>query len=163
MIAALASVAGCGLGPAPPPKPSTDTCTDSDGPSLDAVRRAIAAVPPPTRDPGDPETAALSTWTESARGHTRNCRLHWVKLVVTDAMASSPEQLLFFDHDTPLGSPTTNPKPYTTVLSSGEDTVTVQYQWQVGSDPSCCPTGIGTTRFRIDGGKLKAVDSIPDQ
>jgi hypothetical protein len=31
----------------------------------------------------------------------------------------------------------------------GDEFVTVQYQWQVGDNPPCCPTGIGTVRFQI--------------
>lgn len=145
---------GCGWKPSAPPAPPAGACAESDGPGPDTVRRAIAEVP---------VVAPGSTWVESARGYTRNCRLHWVKLTASDAMAATPEQLLFFDRDTPLGSPTPNPKPYTTVLSSGQDTVTVQYQWQVGDEPSCCPTGIGTTRYQITNGKLKVLDPIPDQ
>lgn len=73
-------------------------------------------------------------------------------------------QLLFFDRNIPLGSPTRNPKPYITVLPAGDDTVTVQYQWQIGSDQECCPTGIGTVRFHIGSdGKLEALGSIPHQ
>lgn len=147
------AVAGCGWQPAPPPAPPEDTCADSDGPSLGTVRRAIAAVP------AVDETA---TWTETAGGHTRNCRLYWVKLSLSAATASSPEQLLFFDHNTPLGSPTPDPKPYTTVVSSGTDTVIVLYQWRIDDDPLCCPTGSGTTRYRIGPhGKLEALDPIP--
>lgn len=153
LVTMSVAIAGCALQPAAPPAPPAEPCSDADGPSADTVRRAIAAVP---------AVAADSTWTESARGYTRNCRLHWVKLTLSDATAASPEQLLFFDHDTPLGSPTPNPKPYTTVLSSGADAVTVQYQWRIGDEPSCCPAGIATTRYRIADGRLKALDPIPD-
>lgn len=42
--------------------------------------------------------------------------------------------------------------------------MTVQYQWQIGSDQECCPTGIGTVRFHIGSdGKLEALGSIPHQ
>ena len=39
----------------------------------------------------------------------------------------------------------------------------VQYQWQQGNDPPCCPTGIGTgpVPARRDG-KLKALDPVPN-
>ena len=43
----------------------------------------------------------------------------------------------------------------------GNDTAAVQYQWRQGQDPACCPTGIGTVRFKIEDGKLKALDPIP--
>ncbi len=148
-------VSGCGWQP-PAPRPAPpENCKDSDGPTADSVRRAIAAVP--VLVPG-------SKWVEIGRGHTRNCRLYWVQVIPTIASESTPQQLLFFDHNTALGSPTPNPKPYITVLPAGDETVTVQYQWQVGSDEPCCPTGIGTVRFQIGSdGKLKALGSIPHQ
>ena len=69
-----------------------------------------------------------------------------------------------FPPGNPLGSPTTNPKPYTTVLAPADDTVTVQYQWRKGSDQECCPTGNGTVKYQIGpDGKLKALSAIPHQ
>ena len=44
----------------------------------------------------------------------------------------------------------------------GNDTAAVQYQWRQGQDPACCPTGIATVRFKIEDGKLKALDPIPN-
>ncbi|BBC66916.1 putative lipoprotein LppP [Mycobacterium marinum] len=146
---------GCGHKSAPRPTTAPDTCKNSDGPTSQTVRQAIAAVPV-----GVPN----STWVEIARGHTKNCRLYWVQIIPTIASESTPQQLLFFDHNTPLGSPTRNPKPYIRVLPSSQDTVTVQYQWRVGSDPQCCPTGSGTVRFQVGpDGKLKALGPIPHQ
>lgn len=147
--------AGCGYKPSAPPPPKPDTCTDADAPAADTVKQAIAAVPQLT--PGN-------AWIETARGHTRNCRLYWVQISSSNATASTPEQVVFFDRNTPLGTPTPNPKPYLTVLASGDDAVMIQYQWQVGDDPPCCPTGIGTARFQIGkDGKLKALDPVPNQ
>jgi hypothetical protein len=132
-----------------------DTCTDADGPTPDTVRLAIATLPVAT--PG-------SGWTEAARGHARNCRLYWVQVKPTNATASSPAQLLFFDRNVPLGTPTPNPKPYTTVLSSTEEVVRVQCQWQVAGDSACCPTGIGTVQYQIGpGGKLVTRGAVPNQ
>lgn len=146
---------GCGWKPPAPPQARPDTCKDSDGPTADTVRRAITAVP--IAVPG-------TIWVEMGRGHTRNCRLHWVQIIPTIASESSPQQLLFFDHNTPLGSPTPNPKPYITVLPPSDDTVTVQYQWQKGNDQLCCPTGIGTVKFRIGpDGKLQTLGKVPNQ
>lgn len=146
---------GCGWKPTAPPQARPDTCKDSDGPTADTVRRAITAVP--IAIPG-------TIWVEMGRGHTRNCRLYWVQIIPTIASESSPQQLLFFDHNTPLGSPTSNPKPYVTVLPPSDDTVTVQYQWQKGNDQLCCPTGIGTVKFRIGpDGKLQTIGKIPNQ
>jgi hypothetical protein len=146
---------GCGWKPTAPPQARPDTCKDSDGPTADTVRRAITAVP--IAIPG-------TIWVEMGRGHTRNCRLYWVQTIPTIASEASPQQLLFFDHNTPLGSPTSNPKPYTTVLPPSDDTVTVQYQWQKGNDQLCCPTEIGTVKFRIGpDGKLQTLGKVPNQ
>ena len=50
------------------------------------------------------------------------------------------------------------------MVPSGPDGVTVQYQWLVGDEPSCCPTGLGTVRFRIGSdGALAALDPVPNQ
>jgi hypothetical protein len=154
MIASLVA-AGCGFKPPSAPPTKADTCTDPDGPTPETVQQAIAALP--NLGPG-------ASWSEEARGHATNCRLHWVQLTSSFPSASRPEQVLFFDHNTSLGAPTPEPKPYITVISGGDDYVTVQYQWQVGNEPACCPTGIGTVRFTIgDDGKLKALDPIPNR
>lgn len=149
----LATALGCTAPASTSSKP--DTCKESDGPTADTVRRAITAVP--VAVPG-------TIWVQTARGHTRNCRLYWVQIIPTIASESTVQQLVFFDHNTVLGTPTANPKPYTTVLSVSDDTVTVQYQWQKSGDQLCCPTGIGTVRFKIGSdGKLQALDKIPNQ
>lgn len=155
LLSLLGSLSGCGAKPPTPPSPPSDTCKPSDGPTADTVRQAIEALPVVV--PG-------SIWVEIARGHARKCRLYWVQVIPSIASESTPQQVLFFDHNTSLGSPTANPKPYITVLPPGDDIVTVRYQWQVGSDESCCPTGVGTVKFQIGpDGKLKALGSIPHQ
>jgi hypothetical protein len=148
-------VSACGGNATTPPASRADACKESDGPTADTVRQAITAVP--VELPG-------SSWVEIARGHTKKCRLYWVQIIPTIASESTPQQLLFFDHNTPLGTPTPNPKPYITVLPPSDDTITVQYQWQVGKDEPCCPTGIGTVKFQIGSdGKLQALGRIPHQ
>jgi hypothetical protein len=159
LVAALMVVglmaAACGWKPPGMSSQKPDSCTDADGPTPDTVRQTITALPAAT--PG-------SHWIEAARGHTHNCRLYWVQVKPSNATASSPDQLLFFDHNTPLGTPTPNPKPYTTVLLPTDDTVRVQYQWQVAGDSACCPTGIGTVQYQIGpDGKLQARGPIPNQ
>ncbi len=154
MLSVAMLVAGCGWSPpgAPPPKP--DTCKPEDGPSLQSVQEAIAGVPVP---------AAGSSWTETASGHTADCRLHWVQIGADNSDLNRPQQVLFFDRNTPLGTATPEPRPYINVLNAGDDTVVVQYQWQQGNDAPCCPTGIGTVRFQIgEDGKLKPIDPIPN-
>ncbi len=99
-------------------------------------------------------------WQEVVRGHTADCALHWV--VVNSGIASeSPAQVIFFDKKSPIGTATPDPRPYITVIAQGNDTAAVQYQWRQGQDPACCPTGIGTVRFKIEDGKLKPLDPIP--
>jgi hypothetical protein len=155
VILLILLASGCGGKPTAPPAAPPDKCKESDGPTPDTVRQAIAAVP---------VTVPGSTWVEIARGHTRNCRLYWVQIIPTIASESTPEQLLVFDHNRSLGTPTPNPKPYITVLPPSDDTITVQYQWQAGNDQPCCPTGIGTVKFTIGSdGKLQALGKIPHQ
>jgi hypothetical protein len=154
VILLILLASACGSKP-PTPRATPDTCKESDGPTADTVRQAIASVP--IIVPG-------STWVEIARGHTRKCRLYWVQIIPTIASESTPQQLLFFDHNIPLGTPTPNPKPYITVLPPSDDTITVQYQWQIGSEEPCCPKGIGTVKFQIGpDGKLQALGKIPHQ
>jgi len=153
LLVLLASA--CGGKPASLPSSPRDTCKEVDGPKADTVQRAIAAVP--VEVPG-------SSWVEIARGHAKKCRLQWVQIIPTIASESTPQQLLFFDHNTPLGAPTPNPKPYITVLPPGDDTITVQYQWRIGNEEPCCPKGIGTVKFQIGpDGKLQALGKIPHQ
>ena len=100
-------------------------------------------------------------WQEIVRGHTPDCQLHWVVVTAGDA-SDSPGQVLFFDRKTPIGTPTPEPRPYITITPIGNDTATVQYQWRQGQEPACCPTGIGSVRFKVEDGKLKALDPIPN-
>lgn len=155
VIALILLAAGCGgKQPATPAAPP-DKCKDSDGPTPDTVQRAIASVP---------ITVPGTMWVEIARGHAKKCRLYWVQIIPTIASETTGQQLLFFDHNTALGTPTPNPKPYITVLPPSDDAITVQYQWLKGNDQPCCPTGIGTVKFEIGpDGKLKPLGKIPNQ
>ena len=144
--------AGCGWKPPSAPAPSPDKCTPADGPTAETVTTAVNGLAP-----------AGAAWREVGRGHTSNCRLYWVQVSAgTDPAA--PQQLLFFDRNTPIGTTPRQPRPYTTVLHSGENTVTVQYQWQQSGDASGQPTGIGQVRYQLgDDGKLRALDPLPPQ
>jgi hypothetical protein len=136
---------GCGWNPPGGTPTSSSGC--GQGPTEDTVRNEIKKLPA-----GD--------WQEVVRGHAADCHLNWV--VVTAGIASdSPSQVIFFNGDAPLGTATPNPRPYITVVAQGNDTAAVQYQWRKGQEPACCPTGIGTVRFKIEDGKLKALDPIP--
>ena len=119
--------AGCGWKPPTPAATPPDTCKASDGPTNDTVQQAINAVPVQVTN---------SIWVEMGRGHARKCRLYWVQIIPTIANESTPQQLLFFDHNQPLGSPTPNPKPYITVLPPGDDTVTGLISARVALSPS---------------------------
>jgi hypothetical protein len=140
--------AGCGWSPPAPPPTSSAACGPADGPSPDAVAAEIAKLP-------------AAPWIEVVSGHTADCSLHWVVVASGDA-SDSPGQVLFFDRKTPIGTPTPDPRPYITINAVGNDTAAVQYQWRQGQDPACCPTGIATVRFKIEDGKLKALDPIPN-
>ncbi|MCT7660338.1 LppP/LprE family lipoprotein [Mycobacterium deserti] len=139
---------GCGWSP-PSASPTTSVaCTPADGPTADAISDEINRLP-------------AGQWREASRGHAADCRLHWVVVAGGDA-SDSPQQVLFFDRSTPIGTPTPEPRPYITVTPTGNDNATVQYQWRQGQEPACCPTGIGQARFSIEDGKLKALDPIPN-
>jgi hypothetical protein len=151
-VAALAFillVAGCGWSPPSGNQAQPSACTAEQGPSADTVNAEIARV------------AGGQPWRETARGNTANCALFWVQAGPAEAAASdAPGQVLFFDHATPIGTPTPDPRPYITVTTFA-DTVSVQYQWRQGGDAACCPTGIGTARFTVADGKLKVLDPVP--
>jgi hypothetical protein len=140
--------AGCGWSPPSSPPTSSATCTQADGPSADTVAAEIAKLP-------------AAKWFEIVSGHTADCSLHWVVVSSGDA-SDSPGQVLFFNRNTPFGTPTPDPRPYITVTAAGNDTAVVQYQWRQGQDPACCPTGIGSVRLKVEDGKLKALDPIPN-
>jgi LppP/LprE lipoprotein len=139
---------GCGWSPPSAPPTNSAICTQADGPSADAVAAEIARLP-------------AAQWREIISGHTADCSLHWVVVSSGDA-TDSPGQALFFDRKSPIGTPTPDPRPYITITAMGNDTAAVQYQWRHGQDPACCPTGIATVRFKIEDGKLKALDPIPN-
>jgi hypothetical protein len=140
--------AGCGFNPPSAPPTTSAACTKDDGPSEDTVAAEIAKLP-------------AAPWIEVISGYTADCTLHWVVVTSGDA-SDSPAQVLFFDRKNPIGTPTPEPRPYITITPTGNDTASVQYQWRQGGDPACCPTGIATVRFKVEDGKLKALDPIPN-
>ena len=142
------TAAGCGSSRRLHRRRRRPACTQADGPSADTVAAEIAKLP-------------SAQWNEIMSGHTADCSLHWV--VATSGVASdSPGQVLFFDRKSPIGPPTPDPRPYITINAIGNDTAAVQYQWRQGQEPACCPTGVATVRFKIEDGKLKALDPIPN-
>ena|SRR5262245_19929901 len=142
------TAAGCGSSPPGSPPTSSAACSTADGPTEDTIANEIKQLP-------------AAQWSEIVRGHTADCSLHWVVVTSGDA-SDSPGQVLFFDRKTPIGTPTPDPRPYITINAVGNDTAAVQYQRRQGQDPACCPTGIATVRFKVEDGKLKALDPIPN-
>jgi LppP/LprE lipoprotein len=142
------TAAGCGFKPPAAPPTTSAACTQADGPSADTVAAEIAELP-------------AAQWSEIVSGHTADCSLHWVVVTSGDA-SDSPGQVLFFDRKSPIGPPTPDPRPYITINAIGNNTAAVQYQWRQGQEPACCPTGVATVRFKIEDGKLKALDPIPN-
>jgi hypothetical protein len=139
---------GCGWSPPSSPPTTSAGCTQADGPSADAVAAQLAKL-------------LAAQWSEIVNGHTADCSLHWVVVASGDA-SDSPSQVLFFDRKSPIGTPTPDPRPYITVTALGNDTAAVQYQWRQDQEPACCPTGIPTVRFKLEDGKLKTLDPIPN-
>jgi hypothetical protein len=148
VVFACLLASGCGFNPPSAPPTTSAACTEADGPSDDAVSAEIAKLP-------------AAQWIEVVSGHTADCALHWVVVTSGDA-SDSPGQVLFFDRKSPVGTATPDPRPYITISASGNDIAAVQYQWRQGQDPACCPTGIATVRFKLEDGKLKALDPIPN-
>ena len=142
------TAAGCGFKPPAAPPTTSAACTQADGPSADTVAAEIAKLP-------------AAQWNEIMSGHTADCSLLWVVVTSGDA-SDSPGQVLFFDRKSPIGPPTPDPRPYITINAIGNDTAAVQYQWRQGQEPACCPTGVATVRFKIEDGKLKPLDPIPN-
>ena len=144
--------AGCGWSPkGPDPAPQADKCTPADGPAQNVVTASIYALPAPPS----------GKWTQMSSGHTANCALYWVQVGQNNSTPDSLQQVVFFNKNTMIGTPTPNARPYITVTASAPDSVTVQYQWQQPKDQPGMPTGIGSARFTVDGGALKALDPIP--
>ena len=140
---------GCGWSPPGSPPTTSANCTQAEGPTEDSIANEIKKLP-------------AAQWLEVLRAHSANCQLHWVVVTSGDA-SDSPGQVIFFDHNSPIGTATPDPRPYITVTPTGDDTATVQYQWRQAQEPACCPTGIGAVRFKIEDGKLKALDPNPNQ
>ncbi len=77
--------------------------------------------------------------TEAAVGSCPS--LMWVLAGTPRGTASSPWQVMLFNHAGYLGTATKNSTAYTSVVGSSDRTVQVQYKWLAGEDASCCPSG----------------------
>lgn len=94
---------GCGWKPQTPSPPPLDTCKVSDGSTTQTVQQAIILVP---------ILIAGSIWVEMPGDIPRIAICSGCRSSPTIATESTPQQLLFFDHNTRLGAPTRNPKAY---------------------------------------------------
>ncbi|WP_157229184.1 LppP/LprE family lipoprotein [Nocardia brevicatena] len=70
--------------------------------------------------------------------------------------------VLFFTGGKYLGTASTQPYAYTTVLGKTRDTVSVQYRWPEKSDPLCCPQGgPSVVTFTLSGTTVQANGQFP--
>lgn len=104
------------------------------------IDQAIAALP---------RLAPDLAWVGSDRGNSAAGGLTWVRAIVEQGSTSSPEHVLFFAGRGFLGTATPEPHPFTQVIGTVDDTVTLQYRWLVGEEPNSAPAGIGTVRYQL--------------
>ena len=117
-----------------------------------AMQHAITAIPKLQDD---------MPWYLGEGGHTGDCSLAWVFLDA-HGTASTPGQLVFFHDSEIVGTAAPEPRPYLSVIDNGQDTVTVQFEWPVGNDPNCCPTGRATVRYQLSpDGRAEPLDPLP--
>ncbi|MDO1486538.1 Uncharacterised protein [Rhodococcus rhodochrous] len=89
--------------------------------------------------------------------------LMWL-VAVGGNSASSPEHLLFFADGSYLGTATSEPYAYTSVVDASDDTVTAEYRWLAGDEPFCCPEGgPATVRYTWDGSQIVMLDPLPQE
>lgn len=105
-------------------------------------------------------------WLRWRVGQSAGGGLTWVHAIPARASSSTPDHLLFFAADAYLGTATPEPRPFTEVIGSEDDTVTVQYRWLVGDEPNAAPAGLGTVRYQLthrDNGEpsITALDEAP--
>ncbi|SKH88179.1 LppP/LprE family lipoprotein [Mycobacteroides abscessus] len=105
-------------------------------------------------------------WVAADRGQSAAGGLTWVRAIIERGSTSSPEHVLFFAGRGFLGTATPDPHPFTQVVSTDGDTVTVQYRWLVGEEPNSAPGGVGAVRYQLthrDNGEpaMTALDEAP--
>jgi hypothetical protein len=107
-----------------------------------------------------------TAWMATDLGHTAAGGLTWVHAAIERGSTSSPEHVLFFAGQGFLGTATPEPHPFTQVVGTDDDTVTVQYRWLIGEEPNSTPAGVGTVRYQLtnrDNGEptVTALDEAP--
>ncbi|BDB58875.1 MULTISPECIES: LppP/LprE family lipoprotein [Rhodococcus] len=89
--------------------------------------------------------------------------LMWL-VAVGGNSASSPEHVLFFADGSYLGTATSEPYAYTSVVDASDGTVTAEYRWIAGDEPFCCPEGgPATVRYTWDGSQIVMLDPLPQE
>src|SRR5689334_9429167 len=88
--------AGCGWSPPGSPPTNTAGCTAAEGPTQDSIVYEINQLP---------ELPEGQKWRQTTSGHTADCRLHWAQVTSGDA-SDAPQQAIFFDHNSPIGTVT---------------------------------------------------------
>lgn len=135
------------------------TCPDQAGPSESTLREEVEKLP--RFSPVDGVSGTVP-WVIVNQGHTGNCRLYWALLTVRGATGQSPYQLMFFSGNEPIGTATSEPRPYTSVTDNGVDVVTVKYGRRGLGAASGSPDGSTLVRFGLTpDNKLNALDPIP--
>lgn len=88
-------------------------------------------------------------WLAHQVGHSAGGGLTWVHAISERSSTSTPEHVLFFAARAFLGTATPDPRPFTDVLATEDDTVTLQYRWLVGDEPNAAPAGVGSVRYQL--------------
>lgn len=88
-------------------------------------------------------------WLAHKVGHSAGGGLTWVHAISEQSSTSTPEHVLFFASRAFLGTATPAPRPFTAVIGTEDDTVTLQYRWLTGDEPNVAPAGAGTVRYQL--------------
>jgi hypothetical protein len=75
--------------------------------------------------------------------------------------AGGGEYAFFFSGDTFLGRDASSPSSKLSVGKRGKTAVTLTYGTYVAGDNACCPSGKAKVRFRLEDGRIHALDIIP--
>lgn len=120
----------------------------------DRIDGALRTLAPPF--PGE-------SWEIGAMGGSVDCTLNWVRLVTPRGTASSPTQILLFDHRKFAGTPTKKANAYTSVVgSAGPGQITVRFKWLSPQDANAAPSNQADVRFQtMPQSPPRPLDPIP--
>ncbi|MEU8901096.1 LppP/LprE family lipoprotein [Nocardia sp. NPDC048505] len=89
--------------------------------------------------------------------------LLWVRAVGGNS-AAAPVHVLFFGDGEWLGTATSDPYAFTSVVGASGNAVTVQYKWLVGDEPFAAPQGgPATITYTWNGSKLTMSQPLPPE